>query len=231
MDTAEEEGIPSTIELWVKYTFEERPYEEGWDPNKEYDLYDWEVNEQLEVEYIAEFFASPVEYLTAYTDEQIDKALWILINESEPDLYEFFNEELPLELRIRAVHNMYNVFEQLFFPRCTHITNAPKIESELSEINPLNSICFMWWDIIPMYGKSGKPNREVLDQPCIDVMEKTLQLDSIACQESALHGLGHWKLAYPERIVAIIDNFLESNENLAPDLRNYALAARTGRIL
>jgi hypothetical protein len=32
-----------------------------------------------------------------------------------------------------------------------------------------------------------------LDRAALDVMADALALDAIACQESALHGLGHWR--------------------------------------
>ena len=70
------------------------------------------------------------------------------------------------------------------------------------------------------------------DIPAIlDVMTQTLNLDSDACREGALHGLGHWAMYYPKRVAAIIDEFLKKNPDLRPELRNYALGARTGCVL
>jgi len=57
-----------------------------------------------------------------------------------------------------------------------------------------------------------------------------LELDHIACQESALHGLGHWAHSYPERVEKIVDEFLTHNENLRPELKQYALQARSGKV-
>lgn len=61
-------------------------------------------------------------------------------------------------------------------------------------------------------------------------MERTLQLDNIACQESALHGLGHWHSAYPKEVERIIDAFLQSNLNIRPELEQYAQSARIGMV-
>jgi len=228
MDDREDEIIKTTFEQWIKYTFEVRPNEAFSDPNAEMVLYDWDVNKHIEVGYISRLFASPVEATKNYTDAQIREALRIIIHESEGDLYELFNEEIPLELRVQVVKDMYIVFEKLFAPRCSPNLTAFK---DTSHLNPLNSICFMWWDIIPLYGKSGENNREVLDSYCVDVMECTLHLGSIACQEGALHGLGHWRRAYPERIQKIIDDFLKRTPDIDSDLYEYALAARRGMVL
>ena len=62
-------------------------------------------------------------------------------------------------------------------------------------------------------------------------MAEILALDSLACQESALHGLGHWQHAYPEEVQQIIDRFLNANKNLRPELAAYARSARTGCVL
>ncbi len=62
-------------------------------------------------------------------------------------------------------------------------------------------------------------------------MRRTLDLSSDACRESALHGLGHWHLEYPQQVEAIIDRFLDSHPDLRSELKAYARAARKGRVL
>jgi hypothetical protein len=99
------------------------------------------------------------------------------------------------------------------------------------EANPLNSICYMWWDIAPLYGKSGDPAREALDDAALEVMEKCLSLPAPACQEGALHGLGHWQHAYPERVTTAINAYLNASASLPPELVAYARNARRGCVL
>jgi hypothetical protein len=62
-------------------------------------------------------------------------------------------------------------------------------------------------------------------------MDATLKIDSIACQESALHGLGHWELFYPTEVAEIVDQYLKENPSLRSELKNYALDAREGHVL
>lgn len=160
-------------------------------------------------------------------DEQIDQGLWYLINEIDGDIYLVFNTNVALEKRIHLVQSMYNVWEQIYMSRCTlALSHLHRTKEDSEQVNALNRTCYMWWDIIPLYGKAGKPNRDVLDEHCLDVMEKTLKLDSIACQESALHGLGHWRSAYPEHVHQVISDFLNRTKDIDEALKNYALNAR-----
>jgi hypothetical protein len=89
----------------------------------------------------------------------------------------------------------------------------------------------MWWDSIPIAGHPDDPAREQMDETILWVMNATLQLDSIACRESVLHGLGHWHLHYPKQVEGIIQNFLQRNQVLPDNLRTYALSALKGCIL
>ncbi len=59
-------------------------------------------------------------------------------------------------------------------------------------------------------------------------MMQTLCLNSDACRESALHGLGHWHLYHSDKVEDIIDDFLASPAKVSCKLREYALAAREG---
>jgi hypothetical protein len=87
----------------------------------------------------------------------------------------------------------------------------------------------MWWDIIPIHGRPEDPTRKQLDAEVLTVLESQLESDSIACQESALHGLGHWATYYPERVESIIANYLLGQAANSP-LRPYALAAVVGHV-
>lgn len=74
----------------------------------------------------------------------------------------------------------------------------------------------------------SRRDHEAIEYVCLEVMEATLTIGHIACQEGALHGLGHWAECYPDRVGRIIDQYLM---NPAPELRDYAIAARSGGVL
>ena len=61
-------------------------------------------------------------------------------------------------------------------------------------------------------------------------MEFALGLESVACRESALHGLGHWSGDYPDFVHGLFDRFIETNPGERPDLITYAKNAREGSI-
>ena len=219
--------ISTTFEFWIKYLIVIEPQLDYTDIEILSRRYDWDVSTEVELDYLSHLFAKPIESTEGYTDEQINKGLWAIVSDWTHCL---FDESIPFESRVYTLKNIFTVFEQLFAPRCTPDTSAYRMEVD-EHMNPLNSICYMWWDIIPISDKSGQPNREVLDPYCIEVMERTLRLNSIACQEGALHGLGHWARAYPEEVQRIIDDYLAREKSLPPDLREYALDARKGLVL
>jgi hypothetical protein len=129
--------------------------------------------------------------------------------------------------RQRCLRAMVALYQQCFNPRCTpalgHLDEQPG--------NALNRVCYMWWDILPVYGRPQLPARQAFDRECLQVMSATLALSNAACQESALHGLGHWAMYYPEPVAAIVNAYLEQPIEIREPLRQYALAARRGMVL
>jgi hypothetical protein len=58
-----------------------------------------------------------------------------------------------------------------------------------------------------------------------------LGFNSLACQESALHGLGHWQRDRQRQVNAIIDGFLDASPDIDSRLITYAHSARCGCVL
>jgi hypothetical protein len=87
----------------------------------------------------------------------------------------------------------------------------------------------MWWDAFPCLVLPGDPTATIIDEAILSAMEMTLALDSIACQESALHGLGHAQRRSPARAPDIIDAYLGRPH--PPRIDAYAGAARCGCVL
>jgi hypothetical protein len=134
---------------------------------------------------------------------------------------------LAIAIREAVVRSCENLFRELFVPRCSpHLShrNCPGAA-------PLNSICYMWWDVMPVYGGPNPQDQAVLHRAALETMEAILAFDSIACQESALHGLGHWHSRYPAETEAIVARYLTSHPLLPEPLRIYARSARCGCVL
>lgn len=203
------------FEQWVSYMFDHPVTEPAW----YWDIDEPSVNlsKPLVVEYATRLFQNSGSLLAPYSDEQLNQGLWYLIGESTTDLYALRNLEIPLEARLECIRSIYEVYRQCFLPRCTqHLSYMDEPGA-----GPLNGICYMWWDIFPLYGQPKDPLRKAIDEACMSVMKETLELPSEACQEAALHGLGHWGLYYEDQCKAIIEPFLRRT-NLRPELLRYA---------
>ena len=71
---------------------------------------------------------------------------------------------------------------------------------------------------------------QMADAAVLALLRDNLTMDSLACQESALHGLGHWSLLvtyYQAQVRKIIDGYLAGLPEGAA-LRAYARAAAVG---
>jgi hypothetical protein len=89
----------------------------------------------------------------------------------------------------------------------------------------------MWWDEFPCIALPGDPHLSLLHDSALRTMKRILNLGSLACQESALHGLGHWQHTHASQVAAIIDGFLAARPELDPPVVIYARSARCGCVL
>src|SRR5262249_26512755 len=129
--------------------------------------------------------------------------------------------------RLRLVRATIPLFTRLFAVRC-----APVL-AHLDEPGgtPLNGRCYMWWDTFPSLGRAGDPHLKEMQREALEALRAILSLNSLPCQESALHGLGHWHRHQAEQVEEIIDDFLATHTTARPEILRYARAARTGCIL
>jgi hypothetical protein len=164
-------------------------------------------------ERLAQIFENPAVWLAPYSEESIAQAFWDLSSEV---FCELGRDPVDWDLHMRVFRSFEVLFRELFAVRCT-------LElGHLSQGGPLNGICYMWWDL---YCWDFIP-RDIF----LSMIRTILAIEHVACQESALHGLGHMRKVLdpnPE-VEAIIDDFLGQHPNLRPELREYALRARTG---
>lgn len=216
-----------TFEEWIAYVFD-HPVREAclaaWyhDLSSDY----WKESSQPEVTlaYLTRVFEEANTVLLSFSPAQINQGFWFLASNSCSDhMFVLLNSDIPWPERKRCIEAMYTLFEQFFAQQC-----SPGLVRN-SE-NPLNSVCMMWWDLIPIHGKPEEPEHANLDAAFLDIMRHTLGLAAIPCQEAALHGLGHWAYAYPEMVKDIIGSFLADHPDIDPQLEEYAQAAQHGHI-
>jgi hypothetical protein len=213
-----------TFEEWVRHLFDHpvtNP-EWHWDIDADYA----KLEPQQVVAYATQLFDGAGKLLAPYTDAQTNQGLWFLISSSE-SLFALTETAVPLPDRVRCVQAMTEVFKQCFLPRCTpHLSHMDEPGA-----GALNKVCYAWWDIIPMHGEPLEKARREIDAGFLSVMEATLEIPSVACQESALHGVGHWVMDHKSRCQSIISAFLRRHSDLRPELRKYAENARRAYVL
>ena len=217
-----------TFEEWLRHVFDHPVSDLNnawyWDIDRDW----WEEDSATTLEFMTRLFEHAAELLQPYSDAQLNQGLWFLAsNACSSHMFALMNESLPWSARRRCILSIHQLYEQCFARRCSsHLSHIDEPGA-----NPLNMVCYMWWDIIPLYGKPDDPAHSEMDEAILQVMESTLQLDSIACRESALHGLGHWQHAYPERVGQIIDRFSMRQPDLPEKLRTYMQNAYVGYVL
>ena len=215
-----------TFEEWVAFIFDhpaDGP-EWYWAPDAAY----WTGSAAVTAEYVTRLFEDPCPALLGFSEAQLNQGLWYLIS---PGLGEHMlcldDPSLALDARVRCIRSCESLFRKLLLPRCSpHLSHR-----DWTGAAPLNSVCYMWWDLMPVYGGSKTEDRLALQGTALSTMAAILALDSVACQESALHGLGHWHAAFPREVESLIDRFIASHANVVPELLEYARSARCGCVL
>lgn len=211
-------GVEFTLEEWAQYIFDNPEDDDSW----EFTLQNPLDSDEIELEYLTRFLENAGTLLAPYSDKQVNNGLWYIGGPIGAFMWILKDGELPWEMRERCFRAIYDLYAKLFAPRCSpHLGHLDEPGT-----NPVNLICYMWWDILalPLY----EPPFDLLS---LEVMTRILTIDSIACQEGALHGLGHLAFYREDEVAAVIDQFLEQHPNIRPELRAYALAAKSGCIL
>lgn len=213
--------VKRSFEEWRDIVFREDPEKvDPWWSSLEGDQ--WDQPNHV-VDHLTRLCRDPLPALDGLTDAQINKGLWYLLGAWT----QLYSTRVTGERSTTCIATIYTLFELIFVPRC-----APVL-SHLNEsgANDLNSICYIWWDEIGLHVKRWDRERRDMDQAILDVMRRTLALPNVACQESALHGLGHNIRGYRDQVAVIIDEYLAANPDLRPELRVYAENARIGHVL
>ena len=214
-----------TFEQWVRHVFDHELQEPQWyfQPDTDY----WSGTPRVTIRYLTQLFDDPVTAVQGYTDAQVNQGLWYLISSAASNhMFALRDDTVPMRDQVVCIRAMSSLYEKLFAERCTpHLGHLSEPES-----SPLNTTCYMWWDLMPLVPSPDSYRLRNFDAAILEVMAGALDLPSIACQESALHGLGHWAYGYPEQVGAIIDRYLEQPD-INGHLGDYAQRARFGRVL
>jgi hypothetical protein len=187
-----------------------------------------EIAPTLAIEHLTRLFKTGDPVLSRFSSSQIGQGLWYLVcGACSNYMWPLVQEGLPWEARRDGIRAIVPLFEQVFAARCSdHLSHLDEPDAD-----PLNEVCYMWWDLFPTWGDPNDTSCVARDRETLQVMARLLSLDSAACQESALHGLGHWYPQYPEFVERSVREFLQENGGIRKEIRLYALNACQGNVL
>lgn len=224
------------VRRWVDYVFD-HPVSDPvwhWAPDAEC----LALEPEREAELYAETFERSEELLQRFSSAQVAQGLdYLTSNACSSHMYALLDPSVLESTRLRVVRSFVPLFETTMRRRCSeHLLHLDEPGAD-----PLNAACYMWWDRLPFCPShpadedprlGGDPALQAsFDEETLRVLARILDIPHDACKESALHGLGHWHLGYPDEVATIIDRFLLSSSALREDLRVYADAARLGMVL
>lgn len=214
-----------SFEEWVRHMFDHPVEGARWYEDLEAPY--WVGSGAVTIEYVTRLFEQPA-VLSSYDDGQLGQGFWYLVSNGCSDcMFALTDEAVPVGERVRCLASFTNLFRRVFAVRCTpHLAHIDERGA-----SPINLPCYMWWDLLPLVGSPDEPSRRDIDRAALDVMASVVMLDSLSCQESALHGLGHWQGEYPGEIERIVDRFVATHPQARPELLAYAKSARCGCVL
>jgi hypothetical protein len=222
------EIVSASFDDWITYVFDHPRAPQHWRWSD--DFVEWSVPATNTVNFLAKTFEESGTLLTRFTDHQVAEGLWYFSSMSLSEIPQIlWNNEVALTERQRVIRAVQKLYQNCFALRCVPFLSHLEKESNRCS-NPLNGACYMWWEDFGMHWPEDVAHNQI-EKECLAVLEYTLGLESIACQESALHGLGHSASRYPEFVKSAIDCFIKFNPNADPRLIQYALAAREGNVL
>jgi hypothetical protein len=174
-----------------------------------------EVPFENQISFCNIIFRSPRGCLFGYTDEQLILGFRFMGTDMGP-LRLLSESSVQWSVRRNCILAISTLFRDFFSER------------------PLGDTCFMWWEYVFMVA-SPSLNSFVADPALRDafilVMREILDIENDNCRMSALHGLGHLAMKYPDRIEPIIEQFIVEKAPLPSRIVDYAIACKHGDIL
>lgn len=207
-----------SFDEWIKFIFDHAVIDDiksAWYFDKQLDEFwdEWTIGEKgnlkKQVEYAIQLFQDPMFLLKKFSPAQINQGFWFLLSGATgfglADL--IWKTELPWALREQCILSMVKPFQSIF-------VEIPEQDS-----------CNMWWDLLRNFSETR--DMKVPDA-MFQALTEILQSAVLACQVSALHGLGHIEHAGKRQV---IEDYLQHTHNLDNDIREYALLAIQGEVL
>jgi hypothetical protein len=235
MDAWDRCRLPDEISYdeWVRFVFDHSVLDPKWWWQEPESRYRQEWNESADqartLRYVTQLFEKPESLIGRFSRSQIDQGLNFLVDNScSKHMFVLLDETLPWAHRRKCFDAMIHLYAKLMAP--VYQDDLGHTQSGYSDPERPNYACYMWWDVIPLYGGMDHCDRDHINEAVLYIFEQVLNLEAEACLESVLHGLGHWHLYIPQRTEPIVQKFLR-RKDISTELRNYAELAAIGGVL
>ena len=182
-----------------------------------------------ELRMAARLFRESPTWSRPLSDDALGGALRFAVEQGQAGALDSLHDEsVSLSLRAACVTEMLALYRDVLAPRLADLRD-PDVARRHPPV--LASVCTMWWEYVPLGPSPDSTAGVAMDHCVIGVLSLTLALPSVACQWSAVHGLGHWIPGYPEVVGPVLRHFIASSAGASPCLCAYAKLAAAGKIL
>ena len=160
-----------TFEDWVYFIFDHPAEGPQWYCDAEAPF--WNGPAELTAAYLTRLFEEPLPALEGFREAELNMGLNYLIS---PGLGEHMrcldDPAMPLPARERCVRSCESPFCKLLLPHCSpHLSHRDEPGR-----SPLNAVCYMWWDTMPVYGGPVLADRQALHLAALETMAKILEV-------------------------------------------------------
>lgn len=212
-----------TFDEWIASIFDHPVTEPGRGWNGESTF--WEGPDATIVEYMTRLFAEADAVLNPFSDAQAAQGLWAMVSQDVSPYPLLLTERaVPIRARVDCIEAMDSLFGRFFARRCSpHLSHLDTAAGTPANACPLNGVCYIWWDVIPLGGLCHE-DWAAIQRAMRLVIRHCLESDSVACQESAILGLMSWSASFdrvPEtaEVEAVEERVLSRESGVWPALR------------
>jgi hypothetical protein len=215
-----------SYEEWLVWLFDRDTSVQFWWYEVDFN-WDESSNYPWILEHLTRLFTESSALQGIYSRAQIDQGFALLIGCTHCNaIFSLLDTDITWEKRRTCLEGIKVLYRDLFAS-----VYGNDLGSSSSGGDAPTFSCFMLWDVSPFYPKMDHPNCGDIVETVFSIFEETLSLESEACLESVLHGLGHWAIYLPDRVKTIVQSFLDNRKDISVELREYAESAKVGMVL